>query len=154
MSWFKRIKEGITTSTKEKKETPEGLWHKCSACKHIVPSKDHAARMFVCEQCGHHDRTSSQDYFEMLLDEDSEAIELNENLSSGDPLNFVDTKKYTDRYKESQKKTGLKDAIRTVAGKINNEPVVIACMDFSFIGGSMGSVVGEKISRAIDHCLE
>ncbi len=154
MSWFKRIKEGITTSTKEKKETPEGLWHKCSACKHIVPKKDHISRKFVCEQCGYHDRISSQDYFEILLDEEHDAIEFNENLSSGDPLNFVDTKKYTDRYKETQKKTNLVDAIRTVAGKIHGEGVVIACMDFSFIGGSMGSVVGEKISRAIDYSIE
>jgi acetyl-CoA carboxylase carboxyl transferase subunit beta len=154
MSWFKRIKEGITTSTKEKKETPEGLWHKCSSCKHIVPSKDHASRMYVCEQCGYHDRINSQEYFEILLDEEHEAIEINENLSSDDPLNFVDTKKYTDRNRETQKKTGLKDAIRTVAGKVHGEGVVIACMDFTFIGGSMGSVVGEKISRAIDYCLE
>ncbi|MBL0103530.1 MAG: acetyl-CoA carboxylase carboxyltransferase subunit beta [Bacteroidetes bacterium] len=153
MSWFKRIKEGITTSTKEKKETPEGLWHKCPSCKHIVPSKDHVARMYVCEQCGHHDRIGSQEYFEILLDDDNSAIELNETLSSDDPLNFVDTKKYTDRIRETQKKTGMSDAIRTVAGNINGEKVVIACMDFSFIGGSMGSVVGEKISRAIDHCI-
>ena len=154
MSWFKRIKEGITTSTKEKKETPEGLWHKCSSCKHIVPSKDHAFRKYVCEQCGYHDRINSQDYFEILLDEEHDAIELNENLSSDDPLKFVDTKKYTDRNRETQKKTGLKDAIRTVTGKIHGEGIVIACMDFTFIGGSMGSVVGEKISRAIDYSIE
>lgn len=154
MSWFKRIKEGITTSTKEKKETPEGLWHKCSSCKHIVPSKDHASRKFVCEQCGYHDRINSQEYFEILLDEEHDAMEINENLTSGDPLNFVDTKKYTDRNRETQKKTGLKDAIRTVTGKIHGEGVVIACMDFTFIGGSMGSVVGEKISRAIDYSIE
>jgi acetyl-CoA carboxylase carboxyl transferase subunit beta len=153
MSWFKRIKEGITTSTKEKKETPEGLWHKCISCKHIVPSKDHAARMFVCERCGYHDRINSQVYFEILLDGE-DGIELNPMLTSADPLVFTDTKKYTDRIKETQKKTGLQDAIRTVAGKINGEPIVIACMDFTFIGGSMGSVVGEKISRAIDHCIE
>ena len=153
MSWFKRIKEGITTSTKEKKETPEGLWHKCSSCKHIVPSKDHVARMYVCEQCGHHDRINSQTYFEILLDDD-DALELNPLLSSADPLVFTDTKKYTDRIKETQRKTGLSDAIRTVVGRINGEGIVIACMDFSFIGGSMGSVVGEKISRAIDYCIE
>lgn len=153
MSWFKRIKEGITTSTKEKKETPEGLWHKCSSCKHIVPSKDHATRMYVCEQCGYHDRINSQTYFEILFDDD-DALELNPMLSSDDPLLFVDTKKYTDRIKETQKKTGLSDAIRTVVGKVNGEGLVIACMDFIFIGGSMGSVVGEKISRAIDHCIE
>lgn len=153
MSWFKRIKEGITTSTKEKKETPEGLWHKCVECKHIVPTKDHVAKMWVCENCGHHDRISSEDYFSILLDED-EFLELNAGLSSDDPLHFTDTKKYTDRVRETQKKTGLKDAIRTVAGKVDGEPLVIACMDFGFIGGSMGSVVGEKISRAIDFCID
>jgi acetyl-CoA carboxylase carboxyl transferase subunit beta len=153
MSWFKRIKEGITTSTKEKKETPEGLWHKCTSCKHIVPSKDHIARMYVCEQCNHHDRISSQEYFEILFDED-EPLELNPNLISDDPLTFTDTKKYTDRLRETENKTGLRDAIRTVAGRVHGENVVIACMDFKFIGGSMGSVVGEKISRSIDYCIE
>jgi acetyl-CoA carboxylase carboxyl transferase subunit beta len=153
MSWFKRIKSGITTSTKEKKETPEGLWHKCVSCKHIVPTKDHIERMWVCESCGYHDRISSEDYFSILLDED-EFLELNPTLSSDDPLVFTDTKKYTDRIRETQKKTGLTDAIRTVAGKVDGEKLVIACMDFSFIGGSMGSVVGEKISRAIDFCID
>ena len=152
MSWFKRIKEGITTSTKEKKETPEGLWHKCPSCKHIVPSKEHIARMSVCEQCSYHDRINSQAYFEILLDSE-DAVELNPLLSSDDPLDFVDTKKYTDRINETQKKTGLIDAIRTVVGKVNGDGLVIACMDFNFIGGSMGSVVGEKISLAIDHCI-
>ena len=154
MSWFKRIKEGITTSTKEKKETPEGLWHKCHSCKHIVPSKDHVLRMYVCEQCGYHDRISSQAYFEILLDDDGQALELNPLLSSDDPLHFIDTKKYTDRIKETQQKTELVDAIRTVAGRVNGHGIVIACMDFTFIGGSMGSVVGEKISRAIDYCIK
>jgi acetyl-CoA carboxylase carboxyl transferase subunit beta len=153
MSWFKRIKEGITTSTKEKKETPEGLWHKCSNCKNIVPTKDHHARMSVCEKCGHHDRINSQAYFEILFDEE-DPLELNPLLSSDDPLHFVDTKKYTDRIKENQKKTGMSDAIRTVVGKVHGEGLVIACMDFSFIGGSMGSVVGEKIARAIDYSIE
>ena len=103
MSWFKRIKEGITTSTKEKKETPEGLWHKCISCKHIVPSKDHAGRMFVCERCGYHDRINSQVYFEILLDGE-DGVELNPMLTSADPLEFTDTKKYTDRIKETQKR--------------------------------------------------
>ncbi len=152
MSWFKRIKEGITTSTKEKKETPEGLWHKCASCKHIVTSKDHISHMSVCEQCGHHDRISSQAYFDILFDND-EATELNPFLTSDDPLNFNDTKPYTERINETQKKTGLSDAIRTVAGEVDGERLVIACMDFSFIGGSMGSVVGEKISRSIDYCI-
>lgn len=153
MSWFKRIKEGITTSTTEKKETPEGLWHKCPSCKHIVPSKEHSQKKYVCEQCGYHDRIGSEQYFEILFD-NNEFNELNPNLSSDDPLNFVDTKKYTDRIVESQKKSGLTDAIRTATGNLEGQQLVIACMDFSFIGGSMGSVVGEKISRAIDYCLE
>lgn len=103
MSWFKRIKEGITTT--EKKETPEGLWHKCPSCKHIVPSKDHMQKNYVCEQCGYHDRIGSEQYFEILFD-NNEFTEINPNLSSDDPLNFVDTKKYTDRIVESQKKAG------------------------------------------------
>ncbi|HRH66190.1 MAG TPA: acetyl-CoA carboxylase, carboxyltransferase subunit beta [Bacteroidia bacterium] len=152
MSWFKRIKEGITTTTTEKKETPEGLWHKCPSCKHIVPSKEHAQKNYVCEQCGYHDRIGSEHYFEILFD-NNQFTELNPNLSSDDPLEFTDTKKYTDRIVESQKKSGLTDAIRTAAGTMDGEQLVIACMDFTFIGGSMGSVVGEKISRAIDYCL-
>ncbi|MBK7852888.1 MAG: acetyl-CoA carboxylase carboxyltransferase subunit beta [Bacteroidetes bacterium] len=153
MSWFKRIKEGITTTTTEKKETPEGLWHKCPSCKHIVPSKEHIQKKYVCDQCGYHDRIGSEQYFEILFD-NNEFAELNPNLSSDDPLHFVDTKKYTDRIVESQKKSGLTDAIRTATGNLEGQQLVIACMDFSFIGGSMGSVVGEKISRAIDYCLE
>jgi acetyl-CoA carboxylase carboxyl transferase subunit beta len=153
MAWFKRNKGGITTSTQEKKETPEGLWHKCSVCKHLVTSKDHALYKYVCTECGYHERISSAQYFEILFDE-NEFVELNPELISDDPLNFVDTKKYTDRIIETQKKTGLRDALRTAAGKVEGEDLVIACMDFSFIGGSMGSVVGEKISRAIDHALE
>ncbi len=153
MSWFQRIQEGIPPSTKAKKETPEGLWHKCPSCKNIVPTKDHAARMYVCDQCGYHDRIGSAEYFEILFDENTSS-ELFPNLSSEDPLEFVDTKKYTDRIKESQRKSGLQDAIRTGVGKVNGQDLVIACMDFSFIGGSMGSVVGEKIARAIDHSLE
>ena len=153
MSWFKRIKEGITTSTKEKKETPEGLWHKCSNCKNIVPTKDHVANLYVCEKCNYHERIGSAEYFELLFD-NGEFYELNADIISGDPLHFVDTKKYTDRITDTQKKSGLKDAIRTAHGEVNGEDLVIACMDFTFIGGSMGSVVGEKISRAIDYCLE
>ncbi len=153
MSWFKRKKGGITTSTHEKKETPEGLWHKCSVCKHLVTSKDHTAHMYVCTECGYHDRIDSAHYFEILFDE-NEYHELDSGLSSDDPLNFTDTKRYTDRIRETQKKTGLTDAIRTGAGKVEGEGLVIACMDFSFIGGSMGSVVGEKISRAIDFAIE
>lgn len=153
MSWFKRIKEGITTSTKEKKETPEGLWHKCPSCKKVFPTNEHATNLFVCQNCNHHDRIGSSEYFAILFDE-GEANELNPDLTSGDPLHFEDTKKYPARLAESQKKTGLKDALRSAHGKVNGNDLVVCCMDFTFIGGSMGSVVGEKISRAIDYCLE
>lgn len=153
MSWFKRIKEGITTSTKEKKETPEGLWYKCPTCKHITPTLDHVANLYVCSNCQYHQRIGSEEYFQIIFD-NNEYTELDKDLTSGDPLNFVDTKKYVDRLGDTYKKSGLTDAIRTGCGKIEGQDIVVACMDFNFIGGSMGSVVGEKISRAIDHCLE
>lgn len=153
MSWFKRIKEGITTSTKEKKETPEGLWYKCPSCKNIQPSKEHSDNLYVCTKCGYHERIGSKEYFEILFD-DNQFTEFNENLVSADPLKFVDTKKYSDRIQESMKKSHLKDAIRTAYGQVSGNNLVICCMDFGFIGGSMGSVVGEKIARAIDLCIE
>ncbi|MEO8147618.1 MAG: acetyl-CoA carboxylase, carboxyltransferase subunit beta [Bacteroidia bacterium] len=153
MSWFTRIKKGITTTTREKKETPEGLWYKCPSCKHIQPSKEHEANSYVCVKCGYHERLGSEEYFSILFD-NNEFMEINENMTSGDPLKFVDTKKYIDRVKDSITKTGLNDAVRTAAGRINGNEAMIACMDFKFIGGSMGSVVGEKISRAIDFCIE
>jgi len=153
MSWFKRSKEGITTSTKEKKETPEGLWSKCSNCKTIYSANDLEKSFYVCERCNHHERIGSKEYFEILFD-DAEFKELNAKLTSGDPLKFEDTKKYTDRVAATQKKSGLKDAIRTAKGKVNGEDLIVAAMDFSFIGGSMGSVMGEKISRAIDEAIK
>ncbi len=153
MSWFKRIKEGITTSTKEKKETPEGLWYKCPKCKNIHPSKEHAEAFYICSNCNYHERVGSHEYFEILFD-DNKFKEFNANMMSADPLKFVDTKKYSDRIDSTVEKTALKDAIRTAYGKMNGEHVVICCMDFGFIGGSMGSVVGEKISRAIDLCID
>jgi acetyl-CoA carboxylase carboxyl transferase subunit beta len=153
MSWFKRIKEGITTTTREKREAPDGLWYKCSSCKHIMTTDDHAKNLYVCNKCNYHERIGSDEYFEILFD-DQKYTEVFENLTAGDPLHFVDTKKYVDRVKDSQNKTGLKDAIKTAYGKIDDNDLMIACMDFGFIGGSMGSVVGEKISRAIDVCIE
>jgi acetyl-CoA carboxylase carboxyl transferase subunit beta len=152
MSWFKRIKGGITTSTKEKKETPEGLWHKCASCKHIILAKDHVVNCFVCEKCGYHDRIGSEEYYNIIFDE-GEYLELFPELVSGDPLQFTDTKKYIDRIEESRKKSGLNDAIRSAHGEVNGEDLVICCMDFTFIGGSMGSVVGEKIAKSIDYCI-
>lgn len=153
MSWFTRIKKGITTSTKEKKETREGLWYKCPICKHILPANEHEANCYVCTKCDYHKRIGSHEYFEILFD-NNEFLEINENMISGDPLNFTDTKKYTERVAETMQKTGLKDAVRTAAGEINGNPAMVACMDFEFIGGSMGSVVGEKIARAIDFSIE
>jgi acetyl-CoA carboxylase carboxyl transferase subunit beta len=152
-SWFRRIKGGITTSTKEKKETPEGLWFKCPQCKHIMPTKDHVETKYICEKCSFHSRIGSAEYFNILFDE-GKFREINEKMTSADPLGFTDTRKYTDRLADSIKKTELRDAIRTAHGKIEHEPVMIACMDFTFIGGSMGSVVGEKIARAIDFCIK
>lgn len=152
MGWFKRIKEGITTSTKNKKETPEGLWYKCAHCKHIVTSQENEDNLWVCSKCGHHQRIGSEEYFALLFDEHLyEAF--NEGLHSADPPNFTDTKPYSKRIEETEAKTGLKDAIRTAVGPIDGVRTVVACMDFNFIGGSMGSVVGEKVARAIDRCI-
>lgn len=152
MGWFKRMTEGIRTPTQEKKETPEGLWYKCRKCNHVVSSDEHAQNLWTCEKCGFHERISSLKYFQILFD-NSKFTELDPHLTSGDPLHFEDTKKYTDRLASTIKKTGLHDAVRTAHGKIEKMPVVIACMDFGFIGGSMGSVVGEKIARAINYCI-
>lgn len=153
MSWFKRIKRGIITSTREKKETPEGLWYKCPACKKITTTQDHVKNAYVCDNCGYHERIGSQEYFTLLFD-NAQFLELFDHIISADPLHFEDTKTYTDRLKESYEKTHLKDAIRVAFGKINELDIVIAAMDFSFIGGSMGSVVGEKIARAVDFCMK
>jgi acetyl-CoA carboxylase carboxyl transferase subunit beta len=153
MSWFKRNKEGITTSTKEKKETPEGLWSKCSRCKTLFTAEDLAKNNFVCDRCSNHERIGSEEYFQILFDE-GKYTELDAKLTSGDPLKFEDTKKYVDRVKATQKASGLTDAIRTAKGKLNGHDFVVAAMDFSFIGGSMGSVMGEKIARAIDEAIK
>jgi len=153
MSWFKRAKEGITTSTKDKKETPEGLWNKCSRCKTLFTHDDLEKNNYVCDRCSNHERIGSEEYFHILFDE-GKYTELNSKVTSGDPLEFTDTKKYTDRIKATQKSTGLTDAIRTAYGNLDGHPFVIAAMDFSFVGGSMGSVMGEKIARAIDKAIE
>ena len=153
MGWFNRIKEGITTSTHEKKETPDGLWSKCPKCKTIVTTEEHKKNLHCCINCNYHNRIGSAEYFEILFD-NNKFIELDKKMTSLDPLKFKDKKKYPDRVKDMQKKTGLKDAVRTAHGKIKGNIVVIAAMDFTFIGGSMGSVVGEKIARAIDYARE
>ena len=153
MGWFKRIKEGITTATDEKKETPEGLWYQCPKCKHIVSSEDHQINLWVCEKCEHHDRVNSKEYFSILFDK-GKFEEMDENMIACDPLKFEDNKKYSDRLEQTQKKTGLKDALTSGYGFIDGKPIVIACMNFNFIGGSMGAVVGEKISRAIQRAIK
>ncbi len=153
MSWFQRVKEGIITPTDEKKSTPDGLWHKCPRCKKAVLTKDHEANCYVCPSCNYHDKIGSAEYFKTLFDNDT-FTELFDNIKPTDPLTFVDTKDYKSRLAESQKKSGLTDALRVATGNIEENPIVIACMDFNFIGGSMGSVVGEKIGRAIDYGRE
>ncbi len=150
MNWFKRIKEGITTSTDNKKETPDGLWYKCPKCKEIITTKDHKKNLYCCFKCNYHSRIGSKEYFEILFDK-NKYTELDVDMVSKDPLKFKDKIPYTDRVKKIQYKTKLKDAVRTAYGTLKGEMVVIASMDFNFIGGSMGSVVGEKIARAIDY---
>ncbi len=150
MGWFKRIKNGITTSTHEKKETPDGLWSKCPKCKTIVTTEEHKEYLYVCNNCNYHSRIGSSEYFEILFD-NNKFYELDKKMTSLDPLKFSDRKKYTERIDAMQKNTGLNDAVRTAYGKMEDEYIVIACMDFSFIGGSMGSVVGEKIAKAVDY---
>jgi len=152
MGWFNRVKEGITTATEEKKETPEGLWYKCPECSEIMTSDDHAKNLWVCAKCQHHEKVGSAEYFSILFD-DNMFKEIGAKLIAGDPLGFVDTKKYVDRLAKTRKATGLNDALRAVEGKLEKQPVVIACMDFKFIGGSMGSVVGEKIAMAADTAM-
>ena len=152
MSWFKRSKEGITTATSDKKEVPEGLWVRCSNCKTLFTSDDLAKNNFVCDRCSHHERIGSEEYFQLIFD-DGKYTEIAADLTSGDPLEFTDTKKYTDRVAASQKSTGLKDALRTAKGTIDGQPLIISAMDFSFIGGSLGSVMGEKIVQGIDEAI-
>jgi len=149
MSWFRRVEKGIVTPTDQKKETPDGLWYKCPSCKTVINTTEHKKNLFVCPKCEFHDRINSAEYFEILFDNNT-FIELDTNLSSSDPLHFTDTKPYPQRIEATQQKTHLTDAVRTAHGKMNDLDLVIACMDFAFIGGSMGSVVGEKIARAID----
>lgn len=151
-AWFKRKEKGIQTATEEKKDTPKGLWYKSPTGK-IVESEDLAKNFYVSPEDDYHVRIGSKEYFEILFD-DNKFKELDAKLSSKDPLKFEDTKKYKDRLAAAQKKTGLKDAVRTGLGKSLGKEVVICCMDFNFIGGSMGSVVGEKIARGIDHAIK
>ncbi len=152
MPWFKRSDKGILTPTEAKREVPDGLWFKSPAGK-IVHTRELKNNAYVVPDEDYHVRIGSSEYFEILFD-NNKFTELDVTMESADPLKFSDTKPYLKRIKESQEKTDLKDAVRTGYGKMNSIDVVIACMDFNFIGGSMGSVVGEKIARAIDHCIE
>ncbi|WP_424962117.1 acetyl-CoA carboxylase, carboxyltransferase subunit beta [Ekhidna sp.] len=152
MAWFKRQSKGILTKTEDKKEVPDGLWYKTPSGK-IIHMRELKNNSYVCPDDEYHVRIGSKEYFEIIFD-NNKFTELDEDLTSGDPLKFEDTKKYPDRIKATQKKTGLKDAVRSATGKMNGISIVVACMDFSFIGGSMGSVVGEKIARAIDYSLK
>ena len=151
--WYKRIRKGITTSTADKKETPEGLWNKCPECNFITTTTELAENLFVCPKCNYHHRIGSEDYFEILFDND-EYTELFGNIRSKDFLGFTDLKPYQKRLDEIHAKTDLKDSMRIAVGKVNDEDLVVACMDFEFIGGSLGSVMGEKFSRAVDYCIE
>ncbi len=153
MSWFIRKEKGINTPTEMKREAPDGLWYQCPSCKKITATREHKLNAYTCPHCNYHEKVGSDIYFELLFDQ-NQFTELDADLTSGDPLHFVDTKAYPDRIKATQHKTGLKDAVRTGYGKMNDVKIVIACMDFNFIGGSMGSVVGEKIARAINYSLK
>ncbi|HYM94815.1 MAG TPA: acetyl-CoA carboxylase, carboxyltransferase subunit beta [Chitinophagaceae bacterium] len=152
-SWFKRIKKGISTKTSEKKETPEGLWTKCPECNYICTVSELRENLFVCPKCNYHHRVNSSDYYEILFD-DNLFIELFDNIRSKDFLGFTDLKPYQKRLEETWSKTDLKDSMRVAVGKLSGHNIVIGCMDFEFIGGSLGSVMGEKFSRAADYCLQ
>ena len=152
MAWFRRTEKGIQTQTHEKKDTPQGLWYKSPTGK-IVDTEQLAENYYVSPEDGYHVRIGSKEYFEIIFDNNT-FEELDASLKSKDPLKFEDTKKYKDRVSAAQKKTKLNDAVRAAVGHSNGNKLVIACMDFTFIGGSMGSVVGEKIYRAADYALK
>ncbi|WP_281227759.1 acetyl-CoA carboxylase, carboxyltransferase subunit beta [Flavobacterium aquiphilum] len=152
MAWFKRKEKGITTATEDKMDIPKGLWYKSPTGK-IIDAEELARNLFVSPEDGFHVRIGSEAYFDILFD-NNEFVELDKNMTSKDPLHFVDTKKYSERLKEVMDKTQLKDAVRTGVGKSKGRELVICCMDFAFIGGSMGAVVGEKIARGIDHAIK
>ena len=152
MSWFKRSDKGILTPTEAKREVPDGLWFKSPSGK-IVHTRELKKNAFVVPEEDFHVRIGSEEYFEVLFD-NNKYTELDAGMESADPLKFKDTKPYPKRIKESQEKSGLKDAVRTAYGKMNGMEITVACMDFAFVGGSMGSVVGEKIARAIDHSIK
>jgi acetyl-CoA carboxylase carboxyl transferase subunit beta len=152
MAWFKRTEKGITTPTEEKMDVPKGLWYKSPTGK-IIDQDDLERNLWVSPDDDFHVRIGSKEYFQILFDE-NEFIELDADMTAKDPLDFVDTKKYSDRLNDAIEKTGLKDAVRTAIGKSKGKDLVVCCMDFAFIGGSMGAVVGEKIARGIDYAIK
>ena len=152
-TWFKRKNRGILTSTKDKKDAPDGLWSKCPSCNHINTIEDLSENKFVCSKCDYHHRIGSDDYFDILFDINSHK-ELFSNVKSKDFLGFVDLKPYKDRLEDTYAKIDIHDSITVAHGKVFDKDLVVACMDFEFIGGSLGSVMGEKISRSCDYCIE
>jgi acetyl-CoA carboxylase carboxyl transferase subunit beta len=152
MAWFKRQDKGIHTPTEKKKEAPDGLWYKTPS-GNIIHMRELRNNAYVCPDDDYHVRIGSKEYFEILFD-GNKFVELDADMSSADPLTFTDSKKYPERIKATQNKTELKDAVRTAHGTMNGSKITICCMDFAFIGGSMGSVVGEKIARGIDYSLK
>lgn len=152
-SWFKRSRKGIETSTEEKLDTPEGVWWKCPECKKTTTTIEYSEKFWCCPNCGYHGRIGSNEYFSFLFD-NGEFELLFENIRSKDALDFKDLKQYDDRLKDAWKKSVYTDAISVGTGNIESKPAVIACMNFEFIGGSMGTVVGERIARGIDYCVE
>jgi len=151
--WFRRIKKNITTSTRDKKEAPDGLWTKCPSCKTTITVSELRENLFVCPKCAHHHRIGSEEYFTILFDND-QYTELFANIKSKDHLGFVDLKPYQQRLDETYAKSNIHDSITVAHGKVNEHDLVVACMDFEFIGGSLGSVMGEKIARGCDYCME
>lgn len=152
-TWFRRIQKGITTSTKDKKEAPDGLWTKCPSCRYTSTTSELKENLYVCPKCEYHHRIGSAEYFSILFDK-GEFKELFENIRSKDFLGFVDMKPYSQRLEETYEKTSIHDSITVAHGKVEKKDLVIACMDFEFIGGSLGSVMGEKIRRACEYCIE
>ncbi|MEI2673694.1 MAG: carboxyl transferase domain-containing protein [Chitinophagaceae bacterium] len=152
-SWFKRSRKGIETSTEEKLDTPEGVWWQCPECKKTTTAIEYEEHFWCCPSCNYHGRIGSKQYFSLFFDEGKHEL-LFENVRSKDALNFKDLKQYSDRLNEAWKKSEYSDAISVGVGPIEGHNAVIACMNFEFIGGSMGTVVGERISRGIDYCVE
>jgi acetyl-CoA carboxylase carboxyl transferase subunit beta len=152
MPWFKRSKENISPDS-QKKDLPDGMWEKCPSCGEIIHKKQLETNLWTCIKCGYHFRIGSTEYIQILIDKGS-FREIDKKMRSADPLEFEDTKKYNERIAETIKKLGLNDAVKTGTGKLNGIDVAFGCMDFKFIGGSMGSVVGEKIARLTDRALK